>query len=109
MGADAVPEYVGTPGGDVAIHPRGASWRVRTHVGVPHGVALDGWDRFFTARPAARRPRAGAPLHAAADRSVLSGSINPGTVFDQTLPLEQVADGCRPMDERGAIRTLLVP
>lgn len=38
---------------------------------------------------------------------VLRGTINPGKVFDQTLPLEQVADGNR--DERSAIKTLLVP
>jgi len=31
----------------------------------------------------------------------------PGRVFDHTLPLEQVADGYRAMDERRAIKTLL--
>jgi hypothetical protein len=30
-------------------------------------------------------------------------------VFDQTLPLEQVTDGYRAMDERRAIKTLLMP
>lgn len=40
---------------------------------------------------------------------VLSGSIDPGKLFDQTLPLEPVADGCRAMDERRAIRALRVP
>jgi threonine dehydrogenase-like Zn-dependent dehydrogenase len=40
---------------------------------------------------------------------VLGGRIDPGKVFDQTLPLEQVADGYRAMDERRAIKTLLVP
>jgi threonine dehydrogenase-like Zn-dependent dehydrogenase len=34
-------------------------------------------------------------------------SIDPGKVFDLTLPLEQVADGYRAMDERRAIKTLL--
>jgi threonine dehydrogenase-like Zn-dependent dehydrogenase len=33
--------------------------------------------------------------------------INPGKVFDLTLPLEQVAEGYRAMDERRAIKTLL--
>ena len=33
--------------------------------------------------------------------------IDPGKVFDLTLPLEQVADGYRAMDERRAIKTLL--
>ena len=40
---------------------------------------------------------------------VLNGKINPGKVFDLTLPLEQVAEGYRAMDERRAIKTLLRP
>lgn len=35
--------------------------------------------------------------------------INPGKVFDLTLPLEQVADGYRALDERRAIKALLRP
>ncbi len=35
--------------------------------------------------------------------------INPGKVFDLTLPLEQVAEGYRAMDERRAIKVLLRP
>jgi threonine dehydrogenase-like Zn-dependent dehydrogenase len=38
---------------------------------------------------------------------VFTGSINPGTVFDLTLPLDQVTEGYRAMDERRAIKTLL--
>ena len=37
------------------------------------------------------------------------GKINPGKVFDLTLPLDQVAEGYRAMDERRAIKTLLMP
>jgi threonine dehydrogenase-like Zn-dependent dehydrogenase len=40
---------------------------------------------------------------------VLDGTINPGKVFDQTLPLAQVAEGYCAMDERRAIKTLLLP
>ena len=40
---------------------------------------------------------------------VLNGQINPGKVFDLTLPLDQVAEGYRAMDERRAIKTLLRP
>ena len=36
-------------------------------------------------------------------------SINPGKVFDLTLPLDQAAEGYRAMDERRAIKTLLWP
>jgi threonine dehydrogenase-like Zn-dependent dehydrogenase len=35
--------------------------------------------------------------------------INPGKVFDLTLPLEQVAEGYCAMDERRAIKALLLP
>ena len=40
---------------------------------------------------------------------VLRGEIDPGKVFDLTLPLAQVAEGYRAMDERRAIKTLLQP
>ena len=40
---------------------------------------------------------------------VLNGKMNPGKVFDLTLPLDQVAEGYRAMDERRAIKTLLLP
>ena len=40
---------------------------------------------------------------------VWSRKINPGKVFDLTLPLAQVAEGYRAMDERRAIKTLLRP
>jgi threonine dehydrogenase-like Zn-dependent dehydrogenase len=35
--------------------------------------------------------------------------INPGKVFDLTLPLAQVAEGYKAMDERRAIKALLHP
>jgi threonine dehydrogenase-like Zn-dependent dehydrogenase len=37
---------------------------------------------------------------------VLNGTINPGKVFDLTLPLEHVAEAYRAMDERRAIKAL---
>lgn len=41
-------------------------------------------------------------------RAGLVGRDQPGKVFDVTLPLDQVADGYRVMDERTAIKTLLL-
>ena len=35
--------------------------------------------------------------------------VNPGKVFDLRLPLDQVAEGYRAMDERRAIKALLRP
>jgi len=40
---------------------------------------------------------------------VLDKKINPGKVFDLTLPLDQAAEGYRAMDERRAIKSLLRP
>lgn len=40
---------------------------------------------------------------------IWSHKISPGKVFDLTLPLEQVAEGYRAMDERRAIKALLRP
>jgi len=40
---------------------------------------------------------------------VTSGAIDPGLVFDTTLPLEQVAEGYRRMDQREAIKVLIEP
>jgi threonine dehydrogenase-like Zn-dependent dehydrogenase len=40
---------------------------------------------------------------------VWNGKMNPGKVFDLTLPLDQVEEGYRAMDERRAIKVLLRP
>ena len=40
---------------------------------------------------------------------VLNEEIDPGKVFDLVLPLDQVAEGYRAMDERRAIKSLLRP
>lgn len=109
IGADSVLECVGTaqamqqalhsarPGGNVGF------------VGVPHDVAVDGQELFFS-----HVGLRGGPgpvrryLPDLIDR-VLSGRIEPGKVFDLTLPLEQVAEGYRATDERRAIKALLTP
>lgn len=109
IGADSVLECVGTaqamrqalhaarPGGNVGF------------VGVPHEVAIDGEELFYSHVGLRGGP---APVRAylpdLIDR-VLSGRINPGKVFDLALPLEQVAEGYRAMDERRAIKALLTP
>src|SRR3954447_14803485 len=109
LGAHCVIEAVGTqesmmqairstrPGGHVG------------YVGVSHGVTLPGDELFFSAVHLHGGP---APVRRflpdLIDR-ILTGAINPGTVFDLTLPLDQVAEGYKAMDERRAIKTLLQP
>jgi len=41
--------------------------------------------------------------------AVWAGKINLGKAFDLTLPLDQVEEGYRAMDERRAIKALLRP
>jgi threonine dehydrogenase-like Zn-dependent dehydrogenase len=40
---------------------------------------------------------------------VLEGRIEPGRVFDRTVPLDQTPDGYRAMDEREAIKVMVEP
>jgi threonine dehydrogenase-like Zn-dependent dehydrogenase len=109
VGADSVLECVGTRESMwQAIHATRPGGSVG-YVGVPHGVALEMWDLFFTH---VRLHGGPAPVRRYMPHLidlVLSGKINPGKVFDLTLPLDQVAEGYRAMDERRAIKTLLRP
>jgi threonine dehydrogenase-like Zn-dependent dehydrogenase len=77
------------------------------YVGVPHGVELDGQDLFYRHVNLLGGP---APVRRYLPdliARVFNGTIDPGKVFDLTLPLAQVADGYRAMDERRAIKALL--
>src|SRR5579883_2662656 len=109
LGADCVLECVGTqesmmqairstrPGGYIG------------YVGVPHGASLNLEQFFFTHVHLHGGP---APVRRYLPKLielVWNRQINPGKVFDLTLPLERVAEGYRAMDERRAIKTLLLP
>ncbi len=109
VGADSVLECVGTsesmaqalesarPGGSIGF------------VGVPHGVQLDGQKLFFAQKRLLGGP---APVRRYLPHLldlVLNRKIEPGKVFDLALPLSDVAEGYRAMDERRAIKTLLRP
>ena len=76
---------------------------------MPHGASLDLGQFFYThvhlhGGPAPVRRHLPELI-----KLVLDGKINPGKVFDLTLPLDQVAEGYRAMDERRAIKALLHP
>ena len=109
LGAHSVIEAVGTqeamtqairsarPGGHVGF------------VGVSHGVQLPGRDLFYAEVHLLGGP---APVRRFLPEMidlVWNGKIDPGKVFDLTLPLDQVAEGYRAMDERRAIKALLRP
>lgn len=109
IGADSVLECVGTAESMMqairSTRPGGAIG----YVGVPHGVKLDMQEVFFTH---VRLHGGPAPVRNYLPKLielVLSGTIDPGKVFDLVLPLDRVADGYRAMDERRAIKALLQP
>ncbi|GHF28316.1 alcohol dehydrogenase [Streptomyces mashuensis] len=107
LGAHSVVEAVGTqesmlqairstrPGGHVG------------YVGVAHGVALDGQELFFSHVHLHGGP---APVRAYLPELIgliRNRTIDPGKVFDLTLPLDEAAEAYRAMDERRAIKALL--
>ena len=109
LGAQSVVEAVGTqesmlqairstrPGGHVG------------YVGVTHGVELPGTELFFSHVHLHGGP---APVRRFLPELIdliWNRQIDPGKVFDLTLPLEEAAEGYRAMDERRAIKTLLRP
>ena len=109
IGVDSALECVGTQQAMAqAIHSTRPGGYV-SYVGVPHGVELNGAELFFAHVHLHGGP---APVRRYLPKLidlVLGGKINPGKVFDLTLPLEQVGEGYRAMDERRAIKTLLRP
>jgi len=109
VGADAVLECVGTQESMLqaigATRPGGYV----SYVGVPHGVQLSGQDLFYRHVYLHGGP---APVRRYLPRLidlVEQRKIDPGKVFDLVLPLSEVAEGYRAMDERRAIKTLLRP
>jgi threonine dehydrogenase-like Zn-dependent dehydrogenase len=109
IGADAVLECVGTQESMMQAISSTRPGGSMGYVGVPHGVNLNGEGLFFTHIHLHGGP---APVRRFLPKLidlVWNGKIKPGKVFDLTLPLEQVAEGYRAMDERRAIKTLLRP
>lgn len=109
LGAHSVIEAVGTqesmmqairstrPGGHVG------------YVGVAHDVALPGDELFFSHVHLHGGPAPVRRFLPELIELIWRREIDPGKVFDLTLPLDEVADGYRAMDERRAIKTLLLP
>jgi threonine dehydrogenase-like Zn-dependent dehydrogenase len=109
IGADSVLECVGTPESMMQAIRSTRRGGYVGYVGVPHGVELKGEELFYAHIHLHGGP---APVRRYLPELiglVWNGKINPGKVFDLTLPLDQVAEGYRAMDERRAIKTLLRP
>ena len=109
VGADAVLECVGTDAAMRTAFNIARPGSTVGFVGVPHGVELP-IRRMFSKNIGLAGGMAPVRTYLPnlLDR-VLRGRIDPGKVFDLTLPLEEVAEGYRAMDERRAIKVLLEP
>ena len=76
-------------------------------VGVSHDVAIPGDELFMAGVHLHGGP---APVRRFLPELmdlIVRREIDPGKVFDLSLPLDQAAEGYRAMDERRAIKTLL--
>ena len=107
IGADSVLECVGTKESMTQAIRCARPGAMIGYVGVPHGVELDGQSLFFSQTGMLGGP---APVRRFLPHLidlVLERKIEPGKVFDLTLPLADVAEGYRAMDERRAIKTML--
>ncbi|MGF2948989.1 zinc-dependent alcohol dehydrogenase family protein [Microbacterium alcoholitolerans] len=107
LGAHSVIEAVGTqesmmqairsarPGGHVG------------YVGVSHDVSLPGEELFFSGVHLHGGPAPVRRFLPELIQLIWDRRIDPGIVFDLTLPLANAADGYRAMDERRATKVLL--
>src|SRR5205085_1659300 len=109
VGADSVLECVGTQESMLQAVRSARKGGYVSFVGVPHGVGLDGTELFYAHVHLHGGPAPVRRYLPGLIDLVWQGKINPGKVFDLTLPLEQVAEGYLAMDERRAIKTLLRP
>ncbi|HET7209526.1 MAG TPA: zinc-dependent alcohol dehydrogenase family protein [Terriglobales bacterium] len=109
VGADSVLECVGTQESMMQAIKSTRPGGYIGYVGVPHGVVLDGEQLFFGHVHLHGGPAPVRRYLPELIKLVLDEKINPGKVFDLTLPLDQVAEGYRAMDERRAVKTLLRP
>ena len=107
IGADAVLECVGLEESMRQAINCARPGAMVGYVGVPHGVNLDGQAMFFSQVGMLGGPAPVRRFLPYLMDLVLERRINPGKVFDLTLPLVDVAEGYRAMDERRAIKTML--
>jgi threonine dehydrogenase-like Zn-dependent dehydrogenase len=106
-GAHSTVEAVGTQESMMqAIHATRPGGHVG-YVGVSHGVELDGLDLFFSTVSLLGGPAPVRRFLPDLIELIMTDQIDPGVVFDLTLPIEEAAAGYKAMDERRATKVLL--
>jgi threonine dehydrogenase-like Zn-dependent dehydrogenase len=109
LGAHCVIEAVGTQESMMqAIRSTRAGGHVG-YVGVSHDVQLPGEELFFSSVHLHGGPAPVRRFLPELIRLIWDRKIDPGKVFDLTLPLEDAAEAYRAMDERRAIKVMLRP
>lgn len=107
LGAHSTIEAVGTQESmQQAIRATRAGGHVG-YVGVSHDVSLEGSELFFSGVHLHGGPAPVRRFLPELIRLIWDREIDPGRVFDLTLPLDQAAEGYRAMDERRAIKVML--
>jgi threonine dehydrogenase-like Zn-dependent dehydrogenase len=107
LGAHSVVEAVGTQESmDQAIRATRPGGHIG-FVGVTHNVSLDGLKLFFSGVHLHGGPAPVRRFLPDLIQLIWDREIDPGVVFDLTLPLEEAAEGYRAMDERRATKVLL--
>lgn len=107
LGAHSVIEAVGTQQSmEQAIRSTRAGGHVG-FVGVSHDVTLEGQELFRSAVHLHGGPAPVRRFLPELIQLIWDREIDPGAVFDLTLPLEEAAEGYRAMDERRATKVLL--
>ena len=107
LGAHSTIEAVGTQESMMqAIRATRAGGHVG-YVGVSHDVALPGEELFFSGVHLHGGPAPVRRFLPELIRLIWDRTIDPGKVFDLTLPLEKAAEGYQAMDERRATKVLL--
>ena len=109
IGADSVLECVGTGQSMMQAIQSTRRGGYVGYVGVPHGVELNGEQLFYGHVHLHGGPAPVRRYLPELIRLVWNRKIDPGKVFDLTLPLDKVAEAYLAMDERRAIKTLLRP
>ena len=107
VGADSVLECVGTQESMTQALQAARPGAMIGYVGVPHGVTFDGQQLFIAQRGLMGGPAPVRRFLPYLMELVLERRIKPGKVFDLALPLADVAEGYKAMDERRAIKVLL--
>jgi threonine dehydrogenase-like Zn-dependent dehydrogenase len=77
------------------------------YVGVSHDVSLPGDELFFSGVHLHGGPAPVRRFLPELIRLICDRAIDPGKVFDLTLPLDRAAEAYRAMDERRAVKALL--